>query len=112
MDGTRLKRIMKAKGLSGNDVAEKLGMTSQNLSQLLSKDDIKTNFLERFCEAVGITPAEVYGGTANVSDHLTVIAGSGNVAGDCGMLEKAMEQNAVLLEQNSRLLGIIEKMNK
>lgn len=63
MNGERLKRIMKANGLTNNDVATRMGTTAQNLSAALAKEDIKTGFLERFAEALGTTPAELYGGS-------------------------------------------------
>jgi transcriptional regulator with XRE-family HTH domain len=115
MTGERLKRIMKANGLTNNDVASKMDMTAQNLSALLSKDDIKTGFLERFCEVVGISPAELYGGNTTTANHLTAISGNGNMVGDFALadkLDKAMDENARLIEQNSRLLGIIEKLQQ
>lgn len=112
MTGERLKRYMRANGLTNNDVAERLGMTAQNLSALLAKEDIKTGFMERFCEVVGLAPADLYGGTitALASDHSTAIAGAGN--SDASLLAKALDENARLVEQNSRLLGIIEKLQQ
>jgi transcriptional regulator with XRE-family HTH domain len=115
MNGERLKRLMRANGLTNNDVAQRMNMTAQNLSALLSKDDIKTNFLERFAEALGTTPAEIYGDTINTalaSNHSTAVAGNGSAGIDAALLDKAMNENARLLEQNSRLLGIIEKLQQ
>jgi Predicted transcriptional regulator len=112
MNGERLKRIMKANGLTNNDVAARMGMTAQNLSALLAKEDIKTCFLERFCEAVGTTPGELYGGVSNTANHLTAVSGNGNVVGDFALIDKLTEENARLIEQNSRLLGIIEKLQQ
>ena len=114
MKGETLKNFLRGRGFSNKWIADRLQMTDQNLSQLLAKDDIRTSLLERIAEAIGTTPAEIYGGhvTAKATGHSTAVVGTNNTVGDCNLLQKAMEQNAVLLEQNSRLIAIIEKMNK
>ena len=113
MDGAHIKKIIKDRGISLRELANRVGMTNQNLSALLAKTDIKTGLLERVAEAIGMTPAEIYGGvpTASASDHSTAFVGNGNNVGSTdGLLEKAMEDNSRLIEQNTRLLGIIEQL--
>ena len=108
MNGETLKIFARNHGYGNNRLASCMGITSQNLSQQLAKDDIRTSLLERIAAVIGVSPAEVYGG---VPSNQTSIVGIGSVT-DNALLEKAMQENARLIEQNSRLLSIIEKMNK
>lgn len=62
MKGETLKNFLRGRGFSNKWIADRLQMTDQNLSQLLAKDDIRTSLLERIAEAIGTTPAEIYGG--------------------------------------------------
>jgi transcriptional regulator with XRE-family HTH domain len=105
MNGEQLKNFARNRGYSNKRLADALGITPQNLSQLLAKDDIRTGFLERVADAIGTTPAEIYGGNVTAS-----ASGNGKAVGvgsinDSGLLEKA-------LEQNNRLLAIIEDLNR
>lgn len=123
MEGLRIKGILRAKGVSLSEIAEKLDTSLQNLSAALRKDDIKTSLLEKIAVAIdepvsffyGETPA---GSQATASgDGSTAIAGNGNkvhegadkflteLAAQRGLTEKAMEHNG-------RLLGIIEQLSK
>jgi len=108
MNGETLKNYARNRGYGNNRLAASIGITSQNLSQQLAKDDIRTSLLERVAAVIGVSPADIYGGSTTNS---TSIVGIGSVT-DNAMLEKAMQENARLIEQNSRLIAIIEKMNK
>lgn len=108
MNGETLKIYARNHGYGNNRLAASMGITSQNLSQQLAKDDIRTSLLERVAAVIGVSPADIYGGSVTNS---TSIVGIGSVT-DNAMLEKAMQENARLIEQNSRLIAIIEKMNK
>lgn len=108
MNGETLKNYARNHGYGNNRLAASMGITSQNLSQQLAKDDIRTSLLERVAAVIGVSPADIYGGNATNS---TSIVGIGSVT-DNALLEKAMQENARLIEQNSRLIAIIEKMNK
>lgn len=109
MNGETLKNFARNHGYGNNRLAACMGITSQNLSQQLAKDDIRTGLLERVAEIIGVSPAEVYGGTRAANQ--TSIVGIGSVT-DNTLLEKAMQENARLIEQNNRLLAIIERINK
>ena len=47
MKGEKLKRLIMDSGLPMTKVAEMLGISQQNLSGILSRDDIKTGTLEK-----------------------------------------------------------------
>lgn len=95
MNGETLKNFARNRGYGNNRLAQALGITSQNLSQLLAKDDIKTGLLERVASVLGVSPAEIYGGNQMTSNS-TSIVGIGSVT-DNSLLEKAMQENATSL---------------
>lgn len=86
MNGTTLKRLMRFKGFTNNDMAQRLGTTAQNLSALLAKDDIRTSLLEQMCDVMGISPAELYGGPTippvNVTDSEQIAINNSQVNSD------------------------------
>lgn len=85
-------------------------MTNQNVSQLLSKEDIKTGLLERIADTTGIDLAEFYGRPlASVGgNNFGTAAGSISVNDNAGLVAALN----TALEQNTRLLGIIEKLQQ
>lgn len=106
-----------------SDVAERIGVSLQNLSAMLAREDIRTGLLEKIAAAIGEPISFFYGETPAGSqatasgDGSTAIAGNGNkvhegadkflteLAAQRGLTEKAMEHNG-------RLLGIIEQLSK
>ena len=55
MSGEEVKRILAGNGISLKVLAERLGTTPQNVSNLLSKEDIRTGLLEDISRVTGIT---------------------------------------------------------
>lgn len=55
MSGEEVKRILTGNGISLKVLAERLGTTPQNVSNLLSKEDIRTGLLEDISRVTGIT---------------------------------------------------------
>lgn len=62
MKGLAVKEILKRNGFSVSGVAEKLGVSNQNLFAALAKDDVKSGLLERIAEATGL-PVAVFSET-------------------------------------------------
>lgn len=117
MEGTRLKKLMKYHGISNNDMADKLGMTPQNLSFLLSRDDIRTGLLEQMCDIMGISPAELYGGAnlppVTVTDSKQIAINNSQVNSD-KLIEEIAAQRRITekaQQQIDRLLAIIEQLS-
>ena len=76
MNGETLKIYARNHGYGNNRLAASMGITSQNLSQQLAKDDIRTSLLERVAAVIGVSPADIYGGSVTNS---TSIVGIGSV---------------------------------
>ena len=105
-----------------SEVAERIGTSLQNFSQILQNNDIRTGMLERIAEAVG-KPVSFFYGEAPAGSQATAsgksstaVAGNGNQvnAGAEKFLAEISAQRRVTeqtLEHNGRLLGIIEKLS-
>lgn len=111
---------MKKNGYTVSAVAEKLGISNQNLFSLLGKDDVKTSTLERIAEATGLPVSLFYGDThihAQIGDNSSAVNGNNNqvntATGDF-MRELAAQRKLTekSQEQIDRLLGVIEKLSE
>ncbi len=59
---TNIKAIIQEKGLKQKFVASKAGFTPQEFSSILcGRKSFKTEYVERVCAALGITPNELFG---------------------------------------------------
>lgn len=63
MDGQRLRKILISKGFLLKDVANKLGLTQPNFSQIVKAQDVKSGTLENICDALGVKMDFFYEGT-------------------------------------------------
>lgn len=63
MDGQKLRKILINKGFLLKDVANKLGLTQPNFSQIVKAQDVKTGTLENICDALGVKMDFFYEGT-------------------------------------------------
>lgn len=63
MDGQKLRKILISKGFLLKDVANKLGLTQPNFSQIVKAQDVKTGTLENICDALGVKMDFFYEGT-------------------------------------------------
>ncbi len=111
-----IKEILRKNGITLISVAEKLGESSQNLSALLQKDDLRTSLVERISEATGIPIAAFYGeaySSATASGNSVAVSGDGNSVNAISerfmtLLENKDRQIAKKDEQIDRLLGLLE----
>ena len=115
MKGEDLKRLILQSGLPLTKVAEALGISQQNLSGILSRDDIKTGTLEKVAEFLGKPISFFYneGNVAAVGGDGTANAGS--VINDSMLIEEIAAQRRLTeqaLSQNGQLLNIIENLTK
>lgn len=116
MKGLTIKEILRKNGITLISVAEKLGESSQNLSALLQKDDLRTSLVERISEATGIPISAFYGeaySSATASGNSVAVSGDGNSVNAISerfmtLLENKDRQIAKKDEQIDRLLGLLE----
>lgn len=116
MKGEDLKRLIIQSGLPLSRVAEALGISQQNLSGILSRDDIKTGTLEKVTEAIGTPVSYSFGdNTALVGGNGTAVAGVGNSVNDSLLIDEIAAQRRLTeqaLAQNGQLLKIIENLTR
>ena len=60
MTGEILKNELLNRGLVLSDIAKRLGMSPQHLNQALNAADIKSGLIERICDVLGLSIAEMY----------------------------------------------------
>lgn len=60
MTGEILKNELLNRGLVLSDIAKRLGMSPQYLNQALNAADIKSGLIERICDVLGLSIAEMY----------------------------------------------------
>ena len=50
----QLKILLKRKGITARELAERLGTTPQNLQNKITRDDFKISDIEKMAEALGV----------------------------------------------------------
>lgn len=116
MKGEDLKRLIIQSGLPLSRVAEALGISQQNLSGILSRDDIKTGTLEKVTEVIGTPVTYNFGeASASVGGNGTAVAGVGNSVNDSLLIDEIAAQRRLTeqaLAQNGQLLKIIDNLTR
>ena len=75
MKGKDIKEVLAKHSIPQTEIAKLLGITPNNLNNMLSKDDIRTGLLEGIATAANIPISVFYGDTFNIS-------GSNNATGN------------------------------
>lgn len=75
MKGKDIKDVLAKHSIPQTEIAKLLGITPNNLNNMLSKDDIRTGLLEGIATAANIPISVFYGDTFNIS-------GSNNATGN------------------------------
>lgn len=119
MNGLTIKEIIRRKGLTQQEVAELLKMSTQNFSAALAKDDVKSSLIERVAEAIGVPVSSFYGDThihAQLGDHSSAVTGNNiqvnTITGE--FLKELAAQRQITQksqEQIDKLLAIIDKIS-
>lgn len=120
MKGLYVKEILRKNGYTVSAVAEKIGVSNQNLFSQLGKDDVKTGLLEKITEATGLPMAVFYGDTTMGSgsgNQSSIVAGNNNhinTQQDEFLRELAAQRRLTekSQEQIDRLLGVIERLSE
>lgn len=116
MKGEEVKRILRANGITQKDLADKFGVSTQNISDRLSKDDIRTSLLEDIVMTTGIPMSAFYPDCGiSQGDKSNAQIGQ-NSYNSTAMLEIAFNALKAQMkekdEQIARLLSVIEKLSK
>lgn len=113
MKGVEIKEFLRARGWSVAKIAELIGESRQNLSNMLGKDDVRTGLVERMSAVTGIPVLEFYGGQPSepgsvLGDGNVVNNGHDQTTADPGLVAVIQEQQA----QMARLIAVIENLTK
>ena len=105
MSGEELKHIIEHSGWRMKSIAERMGISAQQLNNMFSAADVKSGTLEKVASILGVPVASFYGdGDTNVNQI------KNNIGGD-NIIELApYDALRKRDEQIDRLLTIIEKM--
>lgn len=125
MTGKELKDKLATCGISQAEIARRLGMSTQSMSQALNVADIKTGFLEKIANVLGVPMSRFYPNDAttitNESSELHVRNNSGVVSGTNSgsistgqqdaqkLVEMLVEANAKKDQQIDKLIALLSK---
>jgi transcriptional regulator with XRE-family HTH domain len=116
MTGKELKEKLYNAKVTQADLAKKLQMSTQAMSQTLNAADIKTGFLEKVCEAIGVNMSFFY----PIDEQKAVVNGNNSVAaiqstvtqGDCAVLAERVKSLEALLAEKERLISVLMEVRK
>ena len=126
MTGKELKDKLSTCGISQAEIARRLGMSTQSMSQALNVADIKTGFLEKIANVLGVPMSRFYPNDTtttitNESSELHVRNNSGVVSGTNNgtistgqqdtqkLVEMLVEANAKKDQQIDKLIALLTK---
>lgn len=124
MTGKELKDKLSTCGISQAEIARRLGMSTQSMSQALNVADIKTGFLEKIANVLGVPMSRFYPAACatitNESSELHVRNNSGVVSGTNNgsistgqdaqrLVEMLVESNAKKDQQIDKLIALLSK---
>ena len=98
MNGKTIKDVLSQKGIAQAEIAKILGITPNNLNNMLAKEDVRTGLLESIAEASNIPISVFYGETYTIS-------GCNNATGN-------HSNNTVNASPDSNLLNMLETKDK
>lgn len=124
MTGKELKDKLSTCGISQAEIARRLGMSTQSMSQALNAADIKTGFLERIVAVTGIPLSYFYPAASatitnesselHVRNNSGVVSGTNNGSISAGqdaqkLVEMLVEANAKKDQQIDKLIALLSK---
>lgn len=125
MTGKELKDKLSTCGISQAEIARRLGMSTQSMSQALNVADIKTGFLERIANVLGVPMSRFYpndttttitneSSELHVRNNSGVVSGTNNGSISAGqdaqrLVEILVEANAKKDQQIDKLIALLTK---
>ena len=125
MTGKELKDRLSTCGISQAEIARRLGMSTQSMSQALNTADIKTGFLERIVAVTGIPLSYFYPAASatitndsielHVRNNSGVVSGTNNGSISTGqqdtqrLVEILVEANSKKDQQIDKLIALLSK---
>lgn len=126
MTGKELKDKLYTCGISQAEIARRLGMSTQSMSQALNVADIKTGFLEKIANVLGVPMSRFYPNDTtttitnesrelHVRNNSGVVSGTNNGTISTGqqdtqkLVEMLVEANAKKDQQIDKLIALLTK---
>lgn len=114
--GNFLREIIKERGLKNYEVAERAGLTPQDLSGTLGKQDMYCSKWEKLCSAIGIDPAVAFNenrvGDKNFSDiNVSTLIGPAtlNINQERKAYQDLIQEKERIIQEKERLIQILMK---
>lgn len=108
--GSILKNAIESRGLKKLEVAEKAGITAQDLSGTLGKQDLYVSKWEKLCDAVGIDPAIAFGDQESVSKSFSDISVQTVVGPATLKINSERQAYQELIQEKERIIQEKERM--
>lgn len=119
MNGKKLKEMLNKMGISQRSLAEKMSVTPQTISAVLTANDIRTSTIERISQVTGKPVSYFYDEQitqhgAVASGNAIAVAGNNNVAGnytseDTKVLQERVRLLERILDEKERTIQILIK---
>ena len=124
MTGKELKDKLSTCDISQAEIARRLGMSTQSMSQALNVADIKTGFLEKIANVLGVPMSRFYPNDTttitnysielHVRNNSGVVSGTNNGIISAGqdaqrLVEMLVEANAKKDQQIDKLIALLSK---
>lgn len=127
MTGKELKDRLSTCGISQAEIARRLGMSTQSMSQALNVADVKTGFLEKIANVLGVPMSRFYpndttttitneSSELHVRNNSCVVSGTNNgrISISAGqdaqrLVEMLVEANAKKDQQIDKLIALLSK---
>ena len=107
MTGDKLKEFIQRQGVSQSELSKRLGVSTQSLSQSLNVADVKTGFLEKACNALGVTIWSVYGESVGISNINGNGSGINTVNNDPNVINRFL---SIIEEKDRQISELISKL--
>lgn len=121
MKGADLKEKLRTSTYTMAEIAQKIGVSPQNLNASFNSEDVKSGLLEKLSQALEVPLAYFYGDSYNVQGCNIVNSGSNNVANASNdkllellmskdtQLTMSMQQTSKAQEQITELIRMMQK---
>lgn len=115
MKGKDIKDVLSQNGIAQTEIAKILGLTPNNLNNMLAKDDVRTGLLESIAEAANIPISVFYGDSYKVTGNNNATAINNSVANVSderllNLLVNKDEQLTMAMKQTSKAQSQMDEL--
>ena len=115
MKGKDIKDVLSKKGIAQTEIAKILGITPNNLNNMLAKDDIRTGLLESIASATNLPISVFYGDSYKVTGNNNATAINNSVANVSderllNLLVNKDEQLTMAMKQTSKAQSQMDEL--